>query len=594
MDEQRAGDPSASAHADGRLDTAEARSYYSKLSRRFVLITVACSVVPLLLVGWAINLYYSRSAELQMMENFRAQAEHHRRIIELFLNERSSGIQLVARTHSLDQLTDKDNLQRVFETMNREYEESFTDLGVIDGNGRHLAYVGPYDLKEKDYSRSFWFERVLKQGVFVSDMFLGFRKVPHFIIAVARNDGENRWVLRATIDTEALRSLVEDVKIGATGEVYLVNEEGVFQTAPRFGGKIMEQAPLEPTPPHDDIRVRILAPGQAGPRLGLPRQVAARAWLHAPRWMLMVKQDHDEAFHDVNRTNRAMLILLHLSAVTILVVSILTARYMIKAIRRRDIDAEKLNRQLLQASKLAAVGELSAGVAHEINNPLAIIMTERQLLLDAAERGRSLEPEFDDQLQSSLTQIQTQLRKCKRITQDLLRFSRRTQSMIEEIDLNAFLDEIIQLMEREAGSSGIKFSTELEPDLPPMLSDPSQLQQVFLNLITNAIDAHEGKPYGSIRISTRLGDGAESVVIRVADAGSGIRPEHLDKVFDPFFTTKPVGKGTGLGLSLCYSMIEKLGGEITVESDPGEGTEFTIALPLKSDTVSGEPRRYRR
>jgi two-component system, NtrC family, sensor kinase len=571
-----------------------ASSYYSKLSLRFVLITVACSVVPLLIVGWAINLYYARSAELHMMENFRAQAEHHRRIIELFLDERSAGIQLIARTHSLDYLSERGNLHRVFETMNHEYDESFTDLGVIDEFGKHVAYIGPYDLKERDYSRSFWFKSVMEQGVYVSDMFLGFRKVPHFIIAVAGTDPENRWVLRATIDTEALRSLVEDVRIGSTGEVYLVNEEGVFQTAPRFGGKIMERTPLDPAPPHDGIRVRILEAGQSGPRQGLPRQIAARAWLRRPHWMLIVKQDLSEALYDVNRTNRAMLILLHLSAVTILAVSIFTARHMIKVIRRRDEDAEKLNRQLLQASKLAAVGELSAGVAHEINNPLAIIMTERQLLLDAVERGRNLEPELSDQLSSSLTQIQTQLRKCKRITQDLLRFSRRTKSVIEEIDLNALLGEIVQLMEREAGSSGVRFSTDLEPGLPQMLSDPSQLQQVFLNLITNAIDAHEGKPYGSIRISTRLGDGGESVVVGVADAGSGIRPEHLDKVFDPFFTTKPVGKGTGLGLSLCYSMVEKLGGAITVESESGEGTEFTIALPLKPDKVSDESRRYRK
>jgi two-component system NtrC family sensor kinase len=110
-------------------------------------------------------------------------------------------------------------------------------------------------------------------------------------------------------------------------------------------------------------------------------------------------------------------------------------------------------------------------------------------------------------------------------------------------------------------------------------SDPSQLQQVFLNLITNAIDAHDGKPYGSIRISTRADAERQLATVTIADAGSGIKPENLSRIFDPFFTTKAVGKGTGLGLSICYSIVKRLGGSLTVQSEVGKGTEFTIQLP---------------
>jgi two-component system NtrC family sensor kinase len=179
-----------------------------------------------------------------------------------------------------------------------------------------------------------------------------------------------------------------------------------------------------------------------------------------------------------------------------------------------------------------------------------------------------------------MSQIDIQVQRCKRITQNLLRFSRRTQSVIESVDLNAFLQEVVDLMEREARTSGIKFFCEPDRSLPPLLSDPSQLQQVFLNLITNAIDAHNGKPYGSIRIATRADAGSREAVVTVADTGSGIPPEHLNRIFDPFFTTKTVGKGTGLGLSICFGIVKRLGGSLSVRSEVGQGTEFTIVLPF--------------
>jgi two-component system NtrC family sensor kinase len=332
---------------------------------------------------------------------------------------------------------------------------------------------------------------------------------------------------------------------------------------------------------HEGIQIQILDRLQDQRGQALPRQIACQAWLKNPRWLLVVQQEYSEALADVNHANTWTLIFLLLSAASILVATVFITRHMITIIRRRDTEAERLNEQLLQAGKLASIGELSAGVAHEINNPLAIILTERQLLLDAAKQAPIADPEFQEQFSDSMSQIDIQVQRCKRITQNLLRFSRRTESMIETVDLNGFIQEVIDLMDREARTSGIKFFSELDPQLPPLLSDPSQLQQVLLNLITNAIDAHDGKPYGSIRVSTRADNQLQQAEVIVADTGGGIKPEHLRRIFDPFFTTKTVGKGTGLGLSICYSIIRRLGGSISVRSEPGKGTEFTIVLPFR-------------
>jgi len=560
-------------------EEAQRKLYYSRLYRKFILITLVCSLAPLLLVGWGISIHYTRFAKDRMTNTIETQVDYHRKIIELFLKERSSSLHLISQIHSKGFLREYSNLAHVFEIMNQE-SGSITDLGLIDQDGRHLAYVGPYDLMDKNYSQAEWFRKVMDKGIYISDMFTGFRKVPHFIIAIMRNDIEGKWILRATIDTEAFRSLVENVRIGATGEVYLLNGDGVYQTTPRFGGKIMERSSLPMEAFHAGTRIRIQTFAGAGEKQKGSKQIIATAWLSEPRWRLVVKQDYEEAFGAVNYANYASLLFLHLCALTILIVSVLSARHVVRVVQRRDAEADQLNRQIMETGKMASIGELSAGVAHEINNPLAIILTEKQILQDLATYAPNLDEEFKNSIQESLAQVDTQVKRCKRITHNLLRFSRRTRSIIEKVDLNNFLKEVVDLMEREARSGGIRFNLDLDTTLKPVLSDPSQLQQVFLNLITNAIDAHDGKPYGTIRIATKSDEKEKKSLVTFADTGGGIPKENLNKIFDPFFTTKPVGRGTGLGLSICYGIMQRLGGSIRVQSEVGAGTEFTLEIPF--------------
>ncbi|MBC2709587.1 MAG: two-component sensor histidine kinase [Desulfosarcina sp.] len=567
-------------NTSGNHSDAYGKKNYSPLFWRFITLTVVCSLLPLLLVGWGINIHYTRFSEARVIDSLKNQLEHHDKIIELFINRRSYALKVIAKTHSMDELIGPNKLDEVFEVLNHE-DGSFTDLGVIGENGDHLAYAGPFSLKDKNYSNAFWFKKVLENGIFISDMFMGFRQEPHFIIAVVRMERGKRWILRGTVDTEVFRSLVESTMVGKTGEVLLVNPDGIFQTSPRFSGKIMEKAPFAIEKPQKKIKVDILKDALSAKTRQIPRQIAVWTWLKEPKWMLMIRQDYDEALNAVKHANFVTLVGLHLSALIILVVTMLITRHMIVVIRQRDEEADQLNRQYLQASKLASIGQLSAGVAHEINNPLAIILTERQILMDMEGQAPPMDPDLKAQFHDSMEQIDIQIQRCKRITQNLLRFARRTQSLIEPVDLNAFIKEVVELMEREARTSGIKFFTDLEENLPEIQSDPSQLQQVFLNMITNAVDAHDGMPYGTISITTGSENSGKNVRIGFADTGSGIRPEHLEKLFDPFFTTKPVGKGTGLGLSICFSIIERLGGEIKVRSNPGEGSEFIISLPLE-------------
>ncbi|MEN6440462.1 MAG: ATP-binding protein [Syntrophobacter sp.] len=563
------------------------KKHYASLYVRFILLTLICSVLPLLLVGWGIYVYYSEFASERMVEYFQSQVQHHERIIELFFKERVSDLQLIAYSQSLEQLKEQKNLQRIFDIMNRD-GSFFEDVGVQNDQGKHLAYVGPFDLIDKDYSQTFWFKEVMARDVCISDMFLGYRKVPHVIVAVTNSEAGQKWILRATIYTDSFRSLLEDVKMGETGEVYLVNTHGILQTTPRFGGKILDKIDLPMGAFTDRSGIRILDATTNDDGRTVPRQIVAYTWLNDPKWMLVVKQDYSEVFQQVNRANQAMLIFLHISIIAILIVSIITTKHMIQVVKDRDEEADELNRQLVQTSKLASLGELAAGVAHEINNPLAIILTGNQVVRDLADEQTDLEAEFRSQLYECLAQADGQVLRCNMITHNLLRFARRSKSIIEQVNLNNCVGEVIELMEKRAKSSGVTFHRNFDEKLPQVRTDASQLQQVFVNLFANAIDAHEGKPYGAIHVTTRADGRKGGVEIAISDTGSGIPGHVLERMFDPFFTTKPVGKGTGLGLSISYNIIKNLGGEIRVQSSVGEGTEFIIFLPFTPpETLAG-------
>jgi len=227
-------------------------------------------------------------------------------------------------------------------------------------------------------------------------------------------------------------------------------------------------------------------------------------------------------------------------------------------------------------NKMASIGRLAAGVAHEINNPLAIINEKAGLLKDFA----TLKSDFHykDKILSGVDSILKSVDRCSAITHRLLGFAKRMDINKEVIDLELLLKEVIGFLEKEAIFRNIKINYNIAENLPSVDSDRGQLQQVFLNIVTNAFYAVEDD--GQIEISA-IQENDQLIQIIVSDNGEGISKENLENIFEPFFTTK--GKyGTGLGLSITYGIVEKLGGDISVKSKLGEGTSFTIQLPIKS------------
>lgn len=251
-------------------------------------------------------------------------------------------------------------------------------------------------------------------------------------------------------------------------------------------------------------------------------------------------------------------------------------------LRRSESQKCALDEQLLQSQKLAAIGEIASGIAHEINNPLAIITQESEWL------GHLLaqpEPALDE-IRQSLAAVQSQVTRCADITHNLLNLARAGKPIRQPADLNRCVEDMARLVEREAGPRNIALVREYDSTLSKVPLDPPLFRQAVLNLLVNAVQA-VGQDGAVTMASGRTPDG--KVFLRVSDTGPGIPPEQLDRVFDPFFTTKGPGKGTGLGLSITQRIVDRLGGFIRARNQPGGGAAFTITLPLPGDTTEDRP-----
>jgi two-component system NtrC family sensor kinase len=243
---------------------------------------------------------------------------------------------------------------------------------------------------------------------------------------------------------------------------------------------------------------------------------------------------------------------------------------------------EELRYQLIHASKLASVGELAAGVAHEINNPLAIIIAESGVIRDLLDPNFGLDPS-PEKILIELDNLDTAVFRARGITRKLLSYARKNEPRLVLCDINRLLDGVAAgLKEKEFEVSNIRLVRDYDPNLPRIPLDVDEISQVFLNLINNAGDAIDGS--GTITLSTRRTDG--SVRVAVTDTGRGMAPEEMKKIFLPFFTTKAPGKGTGLGLSISLNIVEAMGGTLEVQSVPGAGSSFIVYLPITGTTES--------
>ncbi|MDL2316206.1 two-component sensor histidine kinase [Desulfovibrio sp. OttesenSCG-928-A18] len=528
------------------------------------------AIIPMLVVGVVIpmqftGLYYDKT--VREVENV---ARSKGRTIDVFFEERISQLKSLAGLNSYEVLIRPGRLAEVLRSL-KTNSQSYVDLGVIDMEGNHVAYAGSYDVKSVNYKDEAWFAEVRRKGVFISDVFLGFRQFPHIIIAVMQEEGDRSWILRATIDSAVFTSIVQASRLSAKGDAFVVSRDGHLQTESLLAGDLMEKVDISWPRKGEETMV--------DPIRG-KEMLLAKVALDKVPWMLVVAEDSAEHLSLLSRARTMAVAIILLGLGALCVGTWLTARLLINQLISADREKAAYDASLLQASKMAALGKLAAGIAHEINNPLMLIREHAGWVRDLLEDEKPEKMTHHAEMQNAAIKVEQNVDRAKNITHRLLGFARRIDPATESLPLNPIVDQAIAFLQNEANFRGIAIERDFTDEDLRVSTDVGQLQQVVLNILDNAIDAvNKG---GRVMVCTRLlPDGHAAITVH--DSGSGIPEERIEQIFDPFFTTKKVGEGTGLGLSICYSIMEGLGGQISACNHPDGGAEFTIILPLSGE-----------
>ncbi|HKZ56142.1 MAG TPA: ATP-binding protein [Thermodesulfovibrionales bacterium] len=551
------------------------RNRYKSLKIRIVLLDAMLSLLPLFIVVTISYFWFQHILKEDFRNQVKWQIENTTQSIEFFIDEKVSALRFLASSYTFEQLSDQKMLNDIFRKFEKEFP-GLVDLGVIDSNGIQQSYAGPYPLTGKDYSNQEWFNEVVVRNVYVSDVFMGYRRLPHFAIAVKKDCPENRTfcIIRATIDMKTLKRFASNINLRENDDAFVINHDGILQTPSQVHGNVLERFSLPSLPSQQGVSVLDIKEPEGG------RAIFGYEPIENSPWIL-VAIIKSTPYSRIPKIFRNELLLIGIGSVLIgVAVTFLMAQTVVNRIKKADQETEDAMAKTEQASKLASIGRLAAGVAHEINNPLAIINEKAGLVKDLLELSGDVKDK--EKLLALINGIFDSVNRCSTITHRLLGFARRMETTHEVLDLNDIVKEVIGFLEKEILFRNIRLELNLAEGLPKIESDKGQLQQVFLNIINNAVDAIEEG--GLIEVSTRVKD-KNTVLVSIRDTGSGIPKDKLKSIFEPFYTTKEKGEGTGLGLFISYGIIKKLGGIVLVESEVNKGTTFTVELPISAEAV---------
>ncbi len=544
--------------------------HYLVLRRNIAILMLLITIIPLVFMAVINYLEYKSNIKSEIVNPIRVLTNKTVHSIELYMEERLSTIRSIASSFSFEDLSDQKTLNRIYRVLKKEFA-GFVDLGVIDENGVQISYAGPYDLLNKVYSQQVWFHETALKGSHISDVFLGYRQFPHIAIAVQQFTSDGRaWILRATIDTDKLNNIIAAMELDPESDAFLVNADGILQTHSKYYGNVLEHCKL-------DIPL-----GSYGAQMVEEKDTHGKDVLITINhfltqdFALVVVNPRSVILKSWYALQGQMFFVFLISVAIIIVVVLKVSNILVKQIKTADEKRELVFRELEHSQKLSSIGRLAAGVAHEINNPMAIINEKAGLLKDLYRNAS--DSNETRRLMQVADSILGAVDRCRTITHRLLGFARRFEVELEMLNLNDLIKEVLGFLEKEALFRKITIQTTLDENLPPIFSDKGQIQQVFLNILSNSISAVDD---GGEVVIRSWDEDADRVGVSIKDNGCGMSKETLSHIFEPFFTTKK-GYGTGLGLPITYGIVKKLGGDLTVKSVENKGTDFTIYFLKKS------------
>ncbi len=555
---------------DSQANLSSIRRHFKQLQTRLILGLILGFLLPNALLSTYFHFQFTHTLKKSAMLNLVAIAESQKNTIDLYLQERVVNLYNLFHSTDFTLAPTTAHMENYLHHL-KQFHDGFVDVGFFDTQGVQIGYAGPFpSLLGRDYSTETWYTTLLRENksYLISDLYLGFRNIPHFTIATRQVFDGRTYVMRATLDPDKLYMFIRSISQGKEVESTLVNRQGQYQVVDP--GRSLLPGSSEYVP---------AASAKSGveeiERNEQPLLVA-HAWLKETPWALLAMQPVTVAQAGMYRTRLVLTASFLVISLLISIIIFFTIKRLVDNARRMAEKGQQLHEMLTHASKLASIGELAAGVAHEINNPLAIIMATSGVIRDM------LNPEFDldhspEAICKELSVIDTAATRAKGITRKLQDMGKNRIPCSVHCDVNALIEEVVNKLKKvEFKSKHIDTVTQFNPDLPHILAEPDPLRQVFGNILINAADAIPDK--GAITVATEMREGM--VCVTITDTGKGIEPGNLKRIFNPFFTTKGGGKGTGLGLSIAASIVKYLGGTIKVSSIQGTGSSFTVLLPV--------------
>ena len=530
--------------------------FFRKTWNRVVVALLAASFIPMILIGGGLYYYASSVLKEQTLNTLRREVLSQKMSIDGFLMERTLDLQQLADTMGRKVLTSPGVLETVFKSLHQKLP-CFVDLGIIDHQGRHLAYAGPYNLLSKNYQDTQWFRQVMTGEVYISDVFMGFRQKPHFIIAVKKMSNEGAWIIRATVDSNYFNSIVARIPGKHKGDAYLVNRKGIYQTQPNSDGKLMAPSKLSNPAYFDGVRLE-----------AYEGVILMKVWQEKVPWLNVVQMDRADIYSILHRVRYLAVYVFILSGIIIIGTVLLTTNFLVSRLESKRRSISMLDKQLRRASYLSSSMELCLGFFYELKDDLANIDITAALLQEQLKEKKT------NEIETGMEQIRSQVLRGSARMDKFVGFIRDSDPIIMEINVNDMLDDLLYFMKKKFEFINIQIIRDYKAQVPSVRSDCGKLRLVFQNIVLNAVSAIEKD--GVIVLKTRSDHNV--VRVTITDNGPGIPPGNLEKIFEPLYSSKP--EGTGLGLSICRDILAKLGGTILVTSKVSEETSFIVDLPL--------------
>ncbi len=556
---------------DSQANLEKIQLHFKQLKTRLVLGLVLGFLLPNALLSAYFHFQFAHTLKNNAKLNLEAVAGSQKNSIDIYLQERIVNLNNLFHSKEFTLQPTSEVMKSYLQNLKR-FDEAFVDVGFLDSNGIEIGYAGPFStFPEKNYNKETWYTSLISENkkYVVSDLSLGSGKTPRFTIATRQELDGRIFIMRTTLDPDKLYMFLRSISHGKSIDSMIVNRQGQYQVVD------LNRSPFQGTsafiPPYSSPSgVEEIASGNEP-------MLVAYSWLTETPWALLTKQPVSVAQTGMYLARSILTIGLIVISLIISVVIYYTINKLVENARKMAEKGQQLQEMLAHASKLASIGELAAGVAHEINNPLAIIMATSGVIRDM------LNPEFEldhssTAINSELTIIDNAATRAKGITKKLQDMGKSSASCSVPCDINALLDDVLnRLKKTEFKSKNIEVVTHFNTLLPSIMAEAYPLRQVFGNILINASDAITEA--GTITVSTETHE--ELVSVTINDTGKGIPPEDLKRIFNPFFTTKGGGKGTGLGLSIAASIVKYCRGTIKVNSILGVGSSFIVQLPLK-------------